>query len=81
MNLKIRNVSDEEVLQLDRKAKKKGVSREEFLRQVISNIAIEDELLAQQTYHKEVLDRLIDAVEINTNLMDIVATHFGIEIK
>lgn len=81
MDIIVRNISSEEVLQLDRKAKKKGVSREEFLRQVISDIAIEDELLEQQTYHKEVLNRLIDAVEINTKLMDTVATHFGIEVE
>lgn len=81
MDLKIRKVPSDEVYIIDQKAKKKGVSREEFLRQVISKIVIEDELLKQQTYHKEVLGRLIDTVVINNQLMDAVATHFGIEIK
>ena len=80
MDLKIRNVSEDQVLVIQRKARKFGVSREEYLRRVIQEKAEEDELRVQEKYHKEVLDRLIDTLIENNHLMDKVATHFGIEI-
>ena len=80
MDLKIRNVPEDQVLVIQRKARKFGVSREEYLRRVIQEKAEEDELRVQEKYHKEVLDRLIDTLIENNHLMDKVATHFGIEI-
>ena len=72
--------SEDQVLVIQRKARKFGVSREEYLRRVIQEKAEEDELRVQEKYHKEVLDRLIDTLIENNHLMDKVATHFGIEI-
>ena len=56
MDLKIRNVPEDQVLVIQRKARKFGVSREEYLRRVIQEKAEEDELRVQEKYHKEVLD-------------------------
>ena len=44
MDLKIRNVPEDQVLVIQRKARKFGVSREEYLRRVIQEKAEEDEL-------------------------------------
>ena len=68
------------MLRIDYKAKKKGISREEYIRQLIQYKAEEDELKIEETYHKEVLDRLIDTLIENNRLMDLIATRFGIEI-
>ena len=51
MDLKIRNVPEDQVLVIQRKARKFGVSREEYLRRVIQEKA-EDELRVQEKYHK-----------------------------
>ena len=48
--------------------------------QEILDKAEEDELKIEETYHKEVLDRLIDTLIENNRLMDLIATRFGIEI-
>lgn len=80
MDIKIRDIPKNELFQIDYKAKKEGVSREQYLRQVITKIAEEDDLKSDEKYHKEILNRLIDTLEENNKLMDIVATHFGIEI-
>ena len=80
MNVLIRNIPEDQLLRIDYKAKKQGVSREEYLRQLIQDKAEEDELKIEETYHKEVLDRLIDTLIENNRLMDLIATRFGIEI-
>ena len=79
MDLKIRNVPEDQVLVIQRKARN-FESAEEYSRRVIQEKAEEDELRVQEKYHKEVLDRLIDTLIENNHLMDKVATHFGIEI-
>ena len=79
MDLKIRNVPEDQVLVIQRKLENLE-SAEEYLRRVIQEKAEEDELRVQEKYHKEVLDRLIDTLIENNHLMDKVATHFGIEI-
>ena len=80
MEIKIRNIPEDQLLRIDYKVKKKGISREEYLRQLIQAKAEEDELKIEETYHKEVLDRLIDILIENNRLMDLIATRFGIEI-
>ena len=80
MDLKIRNVPEDQVLVIQRKARKFGVS--------VKNIYVElfKKKLKKMNYEykknitKEVLDRLIDTLIENNHLMDKVATHFGIEI-
>ena len=79
MDLKIRNVPEDQVLVIQRKARKFESAVKNIYR-VIQEKAEEDELRVQEKYHKEVLDRLIDTLIENNHLMDKVATHFGIEI-
>lgn len=80
MELKIRNVPQDELIQLDKKAKQKGVSREAYLRLVITSIAVEDRLYLDVKQHQEVLDRLIDTIVENNKYLDAIATHFSIEV-
>ena len=80
MNVLIRNIPEDQLLRIDYNAKKKGVSREEYLRQLIKETAEKDILVVKENQYREVLDRLITAIEENNQLMDMLATHFGIEI-
>ena len=79
MNVLIRNIPEDQLLRIDYNAKKKGVSREEYLRQLIKETAEKDILFVKENQYREVLDRLITAIEENNQLMDMLATHFGIE--
>ncbi|MFZ2768340.1 MAG: hypothetical protein GX453_08025 [Lactococcus chungangensis] len=79
MNVLIRNIPEDQLLRIDYNAKKKGVSREEYLRQLIKETAEKDILVVKENQYREVLDRLITAIEENNQLMDMLATHFGIE--
>ena len=79
MNVLIRNIPEDQLLRIDYNAKKKGVSREESLRQLIKETAEKDILVVKENQYREVLDRLITAIEENNQLMDMLATHFGIE--
>ena len=79
MEIKIRNIPEDQLLRIDYNAKKKGVSREEYLRQLIKETAEKDILVVKENQYREVLDRLITAIEENNQLMDMLATHFGIE--
>ena len=79
MNVLIRNIPEDQLLRIDYNEKKKGVSREEYLRQLIKETAEKDILVVKENQYREVLDRLITAIEENKQLMDMLATHFGIE--
>ena len=79
MNVLIRNIPEDQLLRIDYNAKKKGVSREEYLRQLIKETAEKDILVVKENQYREVLDRLITAIEENNQLMDMLATNFGIE--
>ena len=79
MNVLIRNIPEDQLLRIDYNAKKKGVSREEYLRQLIKETAEKDILVVKENQYREVLDRLITAIEENNQLMDMLATHFGLE--
>ena len=79
MNVLIRNIPEDQLLRIDYNAKKKGVSREEYLRQLMKETAEKDILVVKENQYREVLDRLITAIEENNQLMDMLATHFGIE--
>ena len=80
MDLKIRNVPEDQVLVIQEKL--------ENLESAVKNIYVElfKKKLKKMNYEykknitKEVLDRLIDTLIENNHLMDKVATHFGIEI-
>ena len=80
MDLKIRNVPEDQVLVIQRKARKFESAVKNIYVELFKKKAEEDELRVQEKYHKEVLDRLIDTLIENNHLMDKVATHFGIEI-
>ena len=52
MEIKIRNIPEDQLLRIDYKAKKKGISREEYIRQLIQYKAEEDELVLLQSFPK-----------------------------
>ena len=56
MDLKIRNVPEDQVLVIQRKARKFGVSREEYLRRVIQEKAEEDEFIINENL---IIDNII----------------------
>ena len=80
MEIKVRNIPEDVLLQIGYKAKKEGVSREEYLRKLIKENAEADILSAQQNIYKDRLDSLIAVFEENNRLMDALASHYGIEI-
>lgn len=69
MEIKIRNIPDEVVSRLNRKAKEKGMSREEFLREQLLLISLDDEIKKVQDREVMMMNKLSKIIELNTKVI------------
>lgn len=67
--IKVRNIPDEVVSRLNRKAKEKGVSREEFLREQLLLISLGDEINKIQDREAMMMNKLSKVIDLNTKVM------------
>ncbi len=67
--IKIRNIPEEVVERLDRKAKKRGVSREEFLREQLLLISLDDEIKKVQDRESMMMNKLSKIIDLNTKVI------------
>lgn len=67
--IKIRNIPREVVERLDRKAKKCGVSREEFLREQLLLISLDDEIKKLQDRETMMMNKLSKIIDLNTKVI------------
>ena len=67
--IKIRNITEEVVERLDRKAKKRGVSREEFLREQLLLISLDDEIKKVQDRESMMMNKLSKIIDLNTKVI------------
>lgn len=67
--IKIRNVPREVVAKLDRKAKEKGMSREEFLREQLLLISLDDEIKKLQDREAMMMNKLSKIIDLNTKVI------------
>lgn len=83
--LKIRKVDPAVIKKLDELARKKNMSREEYLRRYLRRLAIIEELEeAEERYHNlvsvlaERLEQSNDIIEVNNMLLESVADQLGV---
>ena len=72
MDLKIRNVPEDQVLVIQRKARKFGVSREEYLRRVIQEKAEEDEFIINENLIIDNIIAIADFSKIQIKVVEIL---------
>ncbi|MDB2104950.1 MAG: hypothetical protein E7A11_16930 [Clostridium sp.] len=71
MDLKVRNVPKKIVAYIDEKAKAKKVSREEFLREQLRLIALDDEIKTIKEQEELMMNNLIKVIQLNTKVMKV----------
>lgn len=69
MDILIRKVPGNVVALIDEKAKKRGVSREEFLREQLSLISLDDEIKRVQDREAMMMNKLSKIIELNTKVI------------
>lgn len=69
MEIKIRGVEKKTVAVLDERAKAKKISREEFLREQLKIIALDDEIKTIKDRDENLINNLIKVIELNTKVM------------
>ena len=67
--IKIRKVPNEVVIRLDRKAKEKGMSREELLREMLLVYSLDDEIKKINERNEIMINRLLKIINLNTKVM------------
>lgn len=69
MDILIRKVPGNVVALIDEKAKKRGVSREEFLREQLSLISLGDEIKRVQDREAMMMNKLSKVIDLNTKVI------------
>lgn len=69
MDILIRKVPGNVVALIDEKAKKRGVSREEFLREQLSLISLDDEIKKLQDREVMMMNKLSKIIDLNTKVI------------
>lgn len=69
MEIKIRGVEKKTVAFLDERAKAKKMSREEFLREQLKIISLDDEIKTIKDRDENLINNLIKVIELNTKVM------------
>ncbi|WP_287971337.1 hypothetical protein [Blautia sp.] len=67
--IQVRNMPEETICRLDTMAKKKGMSREQFLRERIKAITLETELKNQEDRFSGLVNLLVERLEENNQVM------------
>ena len=70
MDIKIRNVPNHVVARLDFYAKKKEISREQYLRNELETIAISEEMRATEDRYENLIKKLLEIVEHNNEVLE-----------
>lgn len=71
MEIKIRGVEKKTVAFLDERAKAKKMSREEFLREQLKIISLDDEIKTIKDRDENLINNLIKVIELNTKVMKV----------
>lgn len=71
--MNIRGLKDEEIVKLNRLAASKGLSREEYLRQVIRTHLLQGEIQSIENRYENLVKTLLDVIEHNTEQMEELA--------
>lgn len=69
MDILIRKVPGNVVALIDEKAKKRGVSREEFLREQLLLISLDDEIKRVQDREAMMMNKLSKVIDLNTKVI------------
>lgn len=69
MDILIRKVQVNVVALIDEKAKKRGISREEFLREQLSLISLDDEIKKVQDRELIMMNKLSKIIDLNTKVI------------
>lgn len=69
MDILIRKVPGNVVALIDEKAKKRGISREEFLREQLSFISLDDEIKRVQDREAMMMNKLSKIIDLNTKVI------------
>ncbi len=69
MEVKVRKLETNTVAKLDKLAKEKGMSRDEFLRKELEDIAFKNERDAKENEYKELMKTVTDAIVLNTKIL------------
>ena len=70
MDIKIRNVPYHVVSRLDFYAKKKEISREQYLRNELETIAMSAEMRATEDRYENLIKKLLEIVEHNNEVLE-----------
>ena len=69
MDILVRKVPANVVALIDEKAKKRGISREEFLREQLLLISLDDEIKKVQDREAMMMNKLSKVIDLNTKVM------------
>lgn len=69
MNILIRDINSNTSNKLNQKAKEKGLSREEFLREELEKIAFKNEIDDKEKEYKDLCNSLVEAITLNTKML------------
>lgn len=69
MEIKIRGVEKKTVAFLDERAKAQKMSREEFLREQLKIISLDDEIKTIKDRDENLINNLIKVIELNTKVI------------
>lgn len=78
MELKIRNVDAGAVARIDEVAKKKGMSRNQYLKVYIENLAVLGELKAMENKYELLLNKISKIIENNTDELERIREFIGV---
>lgn len=69
-SVKIRGLEEEEINKLDRLAKSKSISREEYLRRLIKTHLIIPEIKSVQEKYENLVEVMMEILEVNSELLE-----------
>lgn len=70
MEIKIRNLDKDIVHRIDELAKKKGLSRNEYLRFQIKQIALHPEISEKEDQYKRLVEKIAVIIQQNTDVLE-----------
>lgn len=70
MDIVIRNLDKDIVLRIDELAKKKGLSRNEYLRSQIKQLALHPEISEKEDQYKRLVEKIAAIIQQNTEVLD-----------
>lgn len=68
--ISIRNIDKAVVVKLDEMAKKKNMSREEYLRQHLETLATSGEIKELENKYESLVTNVLEVVKLNTEVLD-----------